>query len=339
MTHIGVIKALFDAGSLPRIVCGSSAGSIVCAVLCTKRDNEIEKVLQSFCNGDLKVFVGDDEQEGLAGRIGHLWKRGHMFNAENLRRVMKYHLGDLTFKEGYFKTGKILNITVSSANTNESIRLLNYATTGDVLIWSAVVASCALPFGYEPGPLMRKDRAGNIERWDENTLHVDGSIDGDLPFDKVSAIFNVNHFVVSQVNPHVTPFLEDQEQSGDEHTFWNSVLSTCKDEIEDWLHPELLPLFATLRRKAAFIVGTYTTCMSLFHTQDTCSTIVENNLHLSYEPKFETSMKDCISLLTILHLVCRSEIHRRHYNPAQRLQELVLERSVESYDPVHARSE
>ena len=153
MQNIGVVKALFEAGSLPRIVCGSSAGAIVASVLCTKQDHQIEEVLESFCNGDLKVFVGDDEKEGILARIAHFWRRGHLFNAENLRRVMKYHLGDLTFREGYHKTGRILNITVSSANTNESIRLLNYATTGDVVIWSAVVAFMCASFRIRTRPV------------------------------------------------------------------------------------------------------------------------------------------------------------------------------------------
>jgi TAG lipase / steryl ester hydrolase / phospholipase A2 / LPA acyltransferase len=38
MVHIGVIKALFKAGQLPRIICGSSAGAIVAAILCTRYD-------------------------------------------------------------------------------------------------------------------------------------------------------------------------------------------------------------------------------------------------------------------------------------------------------------
>lgn len=36
MVHIGVIKALYEADRLPRIVCGSSAGAIVAAILCTR---------------------------------------------------------------------------------------------------------------------------------------------------------------------------------------------------------------------------------------------------------------------------------------------------------------
>ena len=56
MNHIGVTKALYEAQLLPRIISGASAGSIVCAVLCTKTDAEIPGVLEEFCYGDLAVF-------------------------------------------------------------------------------------------------------------------------------------------------------------------------------------------------------------------------------------------------------------------------------------------
>jgi TAG lipase / steryl ester hydrolase / phospholipase A2 / LPA acyltransferase len=36
MAHIGVIKSLYEMGKLPRVVSGSSAGAIVCAVLCSR---------------------------------------------------------------------------------------------------------------------------------------------------------------------------------------------------------------------------------------------------------------------------------------------------------------
>jgi len=52
------------------------------------------------------------------------------------------------------------------------------------------------------------------ERW------IDGSVDNDLPMAKLSELFNVNHFVVSQVNPHIIPFLE--KSSGVRRSFHNS---------------------------------------------------------------------------------------------------------------------
>jgi len=51
-----------------------------------------------------------------------------------------------------------------------------------------------------------------------NDLHrqyIDGSVDGDLPMTRLSEIFNVNHFIVSQVNPHVVPFLPRDEGPSD----------------------------------------------------------------------------------------------------------------------------
>jgi TAG lipase/steryl ester hydrolase/phospholipase A2/LPA acyltransferase len=114
MRHVGTIKCLFETGNMPRVISGSSAGSIVCAVLCSKTDNQLQMVLESFCHGDLKVFVGDDEIPGRAARIGYWWKNGHFFDSRNLERVMKFHLGDMTFYEAYQLTGRILNVSVDT---------------------------------------------------------------------------------------------------------------------------------------------------------------------------------------------------------------------------------
>ncbi|KAG1094493.1 hypothetical protein G6F42_018743 [Rhizopus arrhizus] len=45
--------------------------------------------------------------------------------------------------------------------------------------------------------------------WNPNDqLYIDGSVENDLPMNKLSELFNVNHFIVCQVNPHVIPFLQ-----------------------------------------------------------------------------------------------------------------------------------
>jgi TAG lipase/steryl ester hydrolase/phospholipase A2/LPA acyltransferase len=108
------------------------------------------------------------------------------------------------------------------------------------LIWSAASASCALSFLYEPVELMAKDESGNITPYHPSgcsfssyilsflfTLCVytffffgflvtyllsssfeylvllwsDGSLENDLPMTRLSELFNVNHFIVSQGNP------------------------------------------------------------------------------------------------------------------------------------------
>ncbi|KAG0349024.1 hypothetical protein BG004_002552 [Podila humilis] len=46
LMHIGVIKTLFESHLLPRIISGSSCGSIIAAILCTRTDEEIPLMFQ-----------------------------------------------------------------------------------------------------------------------------------------------------------------------------------------------------------------------------------------------------------------------------------------------------
>jgi len=87
---------------------------------------------------------------------------------------------------------------------------LNYLTSPNVVVWSAVSASTAIPRFFHPVELMIKTEDGQIVPYHpENTMtrYIDGSIGGDLPMQRMSELFNVNTFVVSQVNPHAVPFL------------------------------------------------------------------------------------------------------------------------------------
>jgi len=60
----------------------------------------------------------------------------------------------------------------------------------------------------EPNQLMAKDGSGKVLPFTlSGVMHVDGSIKADLPHQRLSELFNVNQFIVSQVNPHVAPFL------------------------------------------------------------------------------------------------------------------------------------
>ena len=143
----------------------------------------------------------------------HFVTKGALFDISNLVRVMKDLLGDITFAEAYNRTRRILNICVSTASLYELPRLLNYITAPNVMIWSAVAASCSVPFIYSAAQLFAKDpRTGEQVPWNQSPQRwIDGSVDNDLPMTRLSEMFNVNHFIVSQVNPHVVPFLERDE--------------------------------------------------------------------------------------------------------------------------------
>ncbi|KAF2270934.1 patatin-domain-containing protein, partial [Lojkania enalia] len=215
MNHIGVVKSLWKARLLPRIISGASAGSIVSAVLCTKTDTEIPTVLEEFCYGDLAVFEKEGEGDGLMKKAARFLKYGALFDISHLVNVMRNLLGDITFQESYNRTRRILNITVSSASLYELPRLLNYVTAPNVMIWSAVCASCSVPFVFSTASLLAKDpKTGREVPWNPtpNAGWIDGSVDNDLPMTRLAEMFNVNHFVVSQVNPHVVPFLAKEEE-------------------------------------------------------------------------------------------------------------------------------
>ncbi|KAL9102814.1 MAG: hypothetical protein Q9163_002092 [Psora crenata] len=213
MNHIGVLKALWEAHLLPRIISGASAGSIVGAVICTRTDEEMPHLLSTFCDGDLAVFEEEGNEDGLLRKAARFLKHGALYDIAHLTRIMKEMLGDMTFQEAYNRTRKILNICVSSASLYELPRLLNYITAPNVLIWSAVAASCSVPFVYTAASLLAKDpKTGEAVTWNPTPQRwIDGSVDNDIPMTRLAEMFNVNHFIVSQVNPHVVPFIMKEE--------------------------------------------------------------------------------------------------------------------------------
>ncbi|KAL1838802.1 hypothetical protein VTJ49DRAFT_2195 [Mycothermus thermophilus] len=212
MAHIGVLKTLFEQNLLPRIISGASAGSIVCAVVCTRKDEELPSLVSTFEYGDMDVFSSDGET--MIDHIRGLLTRGSWADINHLTRVMRSWLGDITFREAYNRTRRICNICVSSASMYDVPRLLNYVTAPNVLIWSAVAASCSVPLVFQGHPLLMKHpETGALEPWIPTPQQlIDGSVDNDLPMTRLAEMFNVNHFIVSQVNPHVVPFLAKDEQ-------------------------------------------------------------------------------------------------------------------------------
>ncbi|RIA96845.1 acyl transferase/acyl hydrolase/lysophospholipase [Glomus cerebriforme] len=212
LIHFGVIKCLHERKLLPRIISGASSGSIIAALICTKTDEEIPMTLKSLDSDEfnLDVFERSTEPDTWLARLQRVLKQGVLFDVDILRECMRRNIPDMTFQEAYNRTRRILNITVSSSTVYEMPQLLNYLTAPNVLIWSAVAVSCSVPLIYSSAPLMAKDKSGNEIPWNPSGHRwIDGSVENDLPMNKLSELFNVNHFIVCQVNPHVVPFLQE----------------------------------------------------------------------------------------------------------------------------------
>ncbi|PSC75941.1 Triacylglycerol lipase SDP1 isoform A [Micractinium conductrix] len=210
--HLGIVKALLDANMLPRVVSGSSAGAIVSAILCTRSEPELQEVFESLRELG-SVDIDFYSFNTLSQIVKHILLKGtlqdHTVLQERLRRV----LGDLTFAEAYHRSGRILNVSVSAADTTEPPRLLNYLTAPNVLVWSAVACSSAFPFLYAPQQLLARDSRGEVVGLTANAAGEmqrrwrDGSLEEDLPMRGLSEMFNVNYFIVSQANPYVLPLM------------------------------------------------------------------------------------------------------------------------------------
>lgn len=138
MNHIGVLKVLWEKNLLPRIISGASAGSIICAVFCTRTDEELPILLDTYAYGDFNVFNEQAKEENILQKTARFLKYGSFLDISHLAKVMRNWLGDITFQEAYNRTRRILNICVSSAGVYELPRLMNYLTAPNVLIWSAV---------------------------------------------------------------------------------------------------------------------------------------------------------------------------------------------------------
>lgn len=212
LNHLGVVKALLDCDLLPRVVSGTSAGAIVAAIVGIFDDNELHSILRSDdlinpITGQPFSFRYFDESLSMFRRIRRVVRKGAFQDIRMLQDSLRRNFGDLSFGEAYSRSRRILNITVCPAKGSSGPPLLlNYLTTPNVLIWSAASASCALPFVFAPVQLVAKDATGCLVPFQQDgSTWMDGSITSDVPLARIGELFNVNHFIVSQTNPHIIP--------------------------------------------------------------------------------------------------------------------------------------
>ena len=200
--HVGVVKALFRENVLPVVMSGSSAGSVVAATVGTRATDELETLLdpESAYYHFWRVL-----------KPQQAWRRRALMDQSQLRRAIAKNVKDLCFDEAYKLSGRIVNITVSPAGANQSPRLLNYLTFPYLCLREAVLASCAVPVLFPPVMLMTRDELGERVPWMPLLRWNDGSLKSDLPILRLRRLHNVNHFIVSQTNPHVLPFVTRRE--------------------------------------------------------------------------------------------------------------------------------
>ena len=200
--HVGVCKALHEQNLLPKVISGSSAGSLVAGMLGTHSDEELVEMYdgEGFYH---HAWTWKRWQEGLLGQ--------GFADQRQLERFVRNNIGEYTFEEAFAKTGRHINVTVSPLQSHKA-RLMNELTSPYLLVWSAALASCAVPVLFPPVTLTTKNHQGEYHPYMPSERWVDGSVRSDLPRQRLARLFNVNYFIASQVNPHIVPFMQTDKE-------------------------------------------------------------------------------------------------------------------------------
>ncbi|TVY94068.1 Patatin-like phospholipase domain-containing protein [Lachnellula willkommii] len=200
--HFGVVKALLDADLLPDVITGTSGGALIAALVATRTNEELKKLLVPALAGRINAC-----SEGINIWGPRWWKTGARFDSlEWAKKCSWFTRGSMTFREAYERTGRILNVSCVPSDPHSPTILTNYLTSPDCVIWSAVIASAAVPGILNPVVLMMKAGDGSLVPYSFGHKWKDGSLRTDIPLKALNLHFNVNFSIVSQVNPHINLF-------------------------------------------------------------------------------------------------------------------------------------
>ena len=248
--HLGVVKTLLDQGLLPRVISGSSAGSLVAGVVGTHTDIELEHFYEPA-----NVLFEAEREASTFSRM--FFGANPQIDVGDLEMLVARMIPDMTFQEAYEKTGRQISITVAPAELHQTSRLLNAIASPNVYVRSAVMASCAVPGVFPPVMLMAKNLHGESQPYLPTRKWVDGSIADDLPAKRLTRLYSANHYIVSMVNPIAIPFLKKEGE--------RSALSAALGSLGIGMGRELLNFYRGIAQKRGDIWPRFNMLMSSVH--------------------------------------------------------------------------
>ena len=271
--HLGVIDELIRHRLLPRVITGSSAGAVIGGFLATHTDDEIESALEpdQLKYQWLRIY-----------NLKEMIKGEGVLDPNQVRKAIERNIEDLTFIEAYEKTGRILNISVSPADSHQFPRLLNYLTAPNALVRQAAPASSAIPGLFPPVQLRARNYAGKSAPYMPQSRWIDGSVHEDIPKEKVNRLHNVNHYIVSQANPYVVPFLsEEGDRTGVIPFLQEAVVKGPMIQVEHLLelvqrHFEVPGLGSVIKKAHAILSQTYSGDITVYPAKQDLSKIFAN---------------------------------------------------------------
>ena len=197
--HTGVCKALNEQDLLPKVFTGSSAGALMAGMLGTHTNDQL-----------LDLYDGDGfyDYAFRFRKFTEIIKGGGLADVNVLKVFLRQNMGNYTFEEAFAKTGRHINIAVAPFESSQSPRIMNELTSPYLLMWSAALASCAVPILFPPVRLTAKSATGENKPYMSSLRWVDGSVRSDFPRDRITRLYNINYTIACQVNPHIVPFMQ-----------------------------------------------------------------------------------------------------------------------------------
>ena len=207
--HLGLVQELLEHDLMPSIISGTSGGSLVAGMLAVRTDAEMASFLRGEVEGVVAANRWLDPWHVMLRRLS---REGVMVDKGKFLDAMVALAGDLTFAEAFARTGRLVNLSTSTPSLGSTL-LLNHIITPSVLVRSAVQCSCAVPGVMRAGRLLAKAADGSIVPFESaGVMFRDGSMQNDIPLRELASQFHATHFIVSQCNPHLIPFLDDPVQ-------------------------------------------------------------------------------------------------------------------------------
>lgn len=214
--HVGVVRTLLEQRLLPNVLSGSSGGAFVGSLVGTRDEAELlERMQPANLVAELEEAIGYSKRSSRY--------KPSVMPIDEIHKIVERMIPDLTFQEALERTGRHLNISIAPAETHQRSRLLNAITSPNVYIREAVLASGAVPGVYPPVTLAAKDHLGEKQAYLPAEKWVDGSVSDDMPAKRLARLYGVNHYVVSQTNPHVIPFVTDSKRRQDTLGIWKDA--------------------------------------------------------------------------------------------------------------------
>lgn len=146
LCHLGVVKALFLRGLLPRIITGTATGALIAALVAIHTEDELPAVLKGdginlsafamhLTNGAAPVIRQSfwTRMETLFRRLRRFARDGYFLDVRVLEECVRANVGELTFEEAYNRSKRVLNITVPTGGNSGAPTLLNYLTAPNVV--------------------------------------------------------------------------------------------------------------------------------------------------------------------------------------------------------------